>query len=328
MENKTLILIKLCISLTVSIIISSLIIKYLIKKEKKNNIGQYIKDDIVSSHKLKEKTPTMGGIGIFISTWITSLIFGYEYIDNPRFVSLFIISISYFFVGLIDEQLKLKNKNGRGLKGIIRLILEITTVIFILYYLGYEQHSLWKLYIFNFKALSLGALFIPFVIFIVVGGANSVNMADGLDGLAGGLMMMGLAPFLIVSLINMEYGISIFLISLIGSLFGFLLFNYHPAKIFMGDVGSLPLGGVLAMTSFLLNKEALLIISGGIFIFETISVIVQVSYYKMTKKRVFLMAPFHHHLELKGLNEASIVMIFYIIGFVLSILATFIGVTL
>ena len=328
MDQRIMTLIELISSFIFSFIVCFLITKKLIKKESSKNIGQVIKDDIVKSHLKKAKTPTLGGIGIFISTWLSVLIFGYDKLTDRNLISLLIISFSFFLIGLIDDLIKIKSKNPKGLSGYIRLFLEIITVLIILNYLGYEQHSLWKISLLNIKLLPLGFLFIPFVIFVVVGGANSVNMSDGLDGLASGLVMMGMSPFLIISLVENELGIALFLMSLIGSLFAFLFFNFHPAKIFMGDAGSLPLGASLALSSFLLNKEILLLISGGIFVFETISVILQVVSYKTRKKRIFLMAPFHHHLELKGLPEWKVVMILYVVGFVLSIIATLIGVRL
>lgn len=328
MDQRIMTLIELISTFIFSFIICFLITKKLIKKESSKNIGQVIKDDIVKSHLKKAKTPTLGGIGIFVSTWLSVLIFGYDKLTDRNLISLLIISFSFFAIGLIDDLIKIKSKNPKGLSGYIRLFLEIITVLLILNYLGYEQHSLWKISLLNIKLLPLGFLFIPFVIFVVVGGANSVNMSDGLDGLASGLVMMGISPFLIISLVENELGIALFLMSLIGSLFAFLFFNFHPAKIFMGDAGSLPLGASLALSSFLLNKEILLLISGGIFVFETISVILQVVSYKTRKKRIFLMAPFHHHLELKGLPEWKVVMILYVVGFVLSIIATLIGVRL
>ena len=328
MDQRIMTLIELISTFIFSFIVCFLITKKLIKKESSKNIGQVIKDDIVKSHLKKAKTPTLGGIGIFVSTWLSVLIFGYDKLTDRNLISLLIISFSFFLIGLIDDLIKIKSKNPKGLSGYIRLFLEIITVLLILNYLGYEQHSLWKISLLNIKLLPLGFLFIPFVIFVVVGGANSVNMSDGLDGLASGLVMMGMSPFLIISLVENELGIALFLMSLIGSLFAFLFFNFHPAKIFMGDAGSLPLGASLALSSFLLNKEILLLISGGIFVFETISVILQVVSYKTRKKRIFLMAPFHHHLELKGFPEWKVVMILYVVGFVLSIIATLIGVRL
>lgn len=328
MDQEIMRLIELLLSFLLSFIICFSITKYLINKEVSHKIGQVIKDDIVSTHQKKAKTPTLGGIGIFISTWISAFIFGFEMIKHRSFISLYIVTFSFFIIGLIDDLLKIKRNNGKGLNGYIRLLLETLTVLLLLSYLGYEQHSLWKLSLLNIKMLPLGFLFIPFVIFVIVGGANSVNMTDGLDGLASGLMMIGLAPFLILSLIEKEYEIALFIMPIIGSLFSFLLFNFHPAKIFMGDVGSLPLGGCISLVSFLLNKEILLLISGGIFVFESLSVIFQVLSYKTRKKRIFLMAPFHHHLELKGLPEWKIVMILYIFGFILSIISIVIGVNI
>ena len=161
--------------------------------------------------------------------------------------------------------------------------------------------------------------------FLIVGCANSVNLSDGLDGLSSGLVVLASLPFLLISIKNNEINLSILLISVIGAIFGFMVYNLHPARIFMGDTGSLSLGALLAIISIYLDKIDILPIAAFIFIFETISVIIQVLYYKKTKKRIFLMTPFHHHFEKKGVKEFRIVSYFWLTGFILAFISSLIG---
>jgi len=169
-------------------------------------------------------------------------------------------------------------------------------------------------------------LFLPFFLIVLIGSANAINLSDGLDGLASGLSMIALTPFILISLNNGNYQLTLLLTSTIGALVGFLFFNFHPAKIFMGDCGSLALGALLGASSIILDSEIILLIAGVIFVLEAISVIIQVLYYKMTRKRIFLMAPLHHHFEKKGWAEWKVVMVFYLVGCFASILAIIIEV--
>ncbi len=326
-ENHAMML-RIFLAFLLAFLLSVGFTKYLIKKEHQKHISQSIKDDIVYTHQSKKKTATMGGIAIFVATWLTSLICGWPFFKDRPLQALMILSVSFFCIGFIDDYLKIKMHNGKGLSGKIRFFSEIAIVLLLLLFLGYDQKSKWLIHIFSKTTWHLGALFVPFLIVLVVGSANAVNLTDGLDGLASGLMLMALAPFLLIALINKEWGIAIFLMSLIGGVLGFLCFNFHPAQIFMGDVGSLPLGAIIALVSFLLGSELLLVISGGIFIVETLSVILQVACYKTTRKRLFKMSPLHHHFEMKGMAEWKVVMVFYVVGFLLSVLATILEVLL
>lgn len=297
-----------------------------IRRERKKQIGQYIKDDIVPTHQKKGKTPTMGGISIFLSCWISALLFAWNEIKDRKVIALFLISLSFFLIGLMDDIMKIKYHNGKGLPARFRFFSEIAVLLCILLFLGYEQQSRWQIHLYPTFGMHVGVFFLPLLILIVVGGANAVNMTDGLDGLASGLSMMACAPFLISAIHQKEYGIAFFLVSMIGGCLGFLFYNFHPAKIFMGDCGSLPLGATLALSSFLLMNEILLAISGALFVIETLSVILQVGSFQLTHHRIFKMAPLHHHFEMKGVAEWKVVMAFYIVGFLFSVLATIVGV--
>lgn len=311
-----------CLSSTLSFFFSC----WQIRRERKKQIGQYIKDDIVPTHQKKGKTPTMGGISIFLSCWITACLFIGKDIGSRKVIALFLISLTFFLIGLIDDLLKIKFHNGKGLPAYIRFFSEIAVLLCVLLFLGYEQQSRWQIHLNPNFGIHVGLFFLPLLILIVVGGANAVNMTDGLDGLASGLSMMACAPFLMSAIYQKEYGIAFFLVSMIGGCLGFLFYNFHPAKIFMGDCGSLPLGATLALSSFILKNELLLAISGALFVIETVSVILQVGSFKLTHHRIFKMAPLHHHFEMKGVAEWKVVMAFYIAGFLFSLIATIVGV--
>ncbi len=315
------ILIRLVASFFLSFLLSLCITKGLIKKEKKKHVGQAIKEDIVPTHQKKKNTPTMGGIAIFLSAWVMSLLLGYSFLKDKSFISLFLISGSFFGIGFIDDYLKIKQKSGKGLSPLLRLVMEILISMGVLWYLGYQDQTLWRIHLLFQKSWKVGLLFIPLIVFILVGGANSMNMADGLDGLASGLAMNALFPFVLIALLKENYGVALFLVSLIGGIVGFLCFNFHPAKIFMGDTGSLALGGAFAAVTVYSGQALCAVMCGAMFVWTAMSVIIQVLHFKRTKRRVFKMAPFHHHLQESGLHENRIVAIYGAITLLFSISA-------
>lgn len=270
----------------------------------------------------------MGGIGIYLGGLLACIIINPGFHKSRDINSLLFIFTVFFLIGFFDDYLKVRKKSSKGLRGMWRLSFEILAVMLILVYLGYEQKSRWSIHFpYPSSYLYIGGAFIVLAIVMIVGSSNGVNLTDGLDGLSSGLLLMAFAPFVILAIFNQEIAIAIFLCGIIGSILGFLIFNFHPAKIFMGDCGSLSLGAVLALSAFLLKAEFLLLIAGGIFAVETVSVILQVASFKMTKKRIFKMAPLHHHFEMGGTAEWKVVMCFYIAGFILSFLAILIGVS-
>lgn len=316
------ILLRVLASFFISASTSMFIIKLIINKEKKKHIGQAIREDIVETHKKKQGTPTMGGVGIVLGALIGVLL-NYKYITYKIVITLLLI-LSFAIIGFIDDYKKMKYKNSKGLSASIRFTLEIILSIIALILLHYNEKTMWILHLPN-TYIYLGPLFVFLVIFMIVGAPNAVNMSDGLDGLAGGLLVLAFLPFLLVALKNNEYSIAILISSFIGSNVGFLKYNGHPAQIFMGDVGSLANGAFIALIAFLLGTEYLLVISGFVFIVETLSVIIQVLVFKMTKKRVFKMAPLHHHFELLGMKEYQVVNMFYLIGFIMTFVAMVVG---
>jgi phospho-N-acetylmuramoyl-pentapeptide-transferase len=297
-----------------------------------------IREDGPIDHIIKKiGTPTMGGILILIGILFGTLL--WADLKNVYIWILLFVATSFGFLGAIDDYLKIKYNNSRGIssrmKIIWQVILSLLAVILLLKY-GNSDH-LKNLYFPFFKnfALHLGLFFIPFAIFIIVGSSNAVNLTDGLDGLATVPIMLVALSFTLICYVvgNIVFSdylqipyipdvgeASIFCGSIVGSCLGFLWFNAPPAKIFMGDTGSLSLGGSLGAVGIIAKHEIVLGIIGGLFVLETVSVIIQVISFKLTGKRVFMMAPLHHHFEKKGWAESTIVIRFWIISIILALI--------
>lgn len=302
----------------------------------KIKMGQEIRLDGPESHLKKSGTPTMGGF-LIISSVIISVIL---WQDIKSFYSWLVIGtfLAFGFLGFVDDYLKISRKNSDGLMSRFKLIGQvfIALVVAILLYLhGSEEFS--KLYIPFLKepVLDLGILMIPAIVFYIVGISNAVNLTDGLDGLATGLVLFAAIALAVITYLSgrpdfAEYlnipfvqgggELTVFTLALIGGCIGFLWFNCYPAQIFMGDTGSLALGGVLGVISIIVKKEVLFLVIGGVFVIETLSVIIQVFWFKRTGKRIFKMAPIHHHFELEGWAESKVINRFWIIGGMLAIL--------
>lgn len=307
----------LVFSLLTSFLINKLIISYTQKRDYAKIERKYL-----TFHNTKKNIPILGGIGIIISIIMSFIIYTLIFsFDSIVFISL-ISMILFALVGFIDDYKKIKKKNSDGLSPFIRLFLESIISIFILSTLGFNYKILESL---NINGIKIGLFSFPLLIFLFLAGSNSSNFVDGLDGLDGGLTLIALIPNLFLAYKSESYIYFFFLISVIGSILGFLFLNSHPAKIFLGDTGSLSLGNVLIVSSIVLNNIILIPLIMLLFIIETLSIIIQVLYYKKTKKRIFLMAPLHHHFEMKNIEESKIVFSFYFIGFILSLIAILIG---
>lgn len=292
----------------------------LLKKINKN--GQPIRSCGPKSHLItKRNTPTMGGLVILISALIPVLMWIQL---TPEILVLIFTTLFFSFIGLIDDYLKLKEKSHRGLSAKTKILVQfIAAVVSVLILKTCSNEDFTKIYIYDKTIINIGYLYIPFAAFVIVGTSNAVNLTDGLDGLAAtqgiiSFASLGLATYLIQA----DTNVILFCIAFIGAILSFLWFNSHPAKIFMGDVGSLGIGAALSLVSILIKREILFAVIGGIFVIETLSVIIQVSYFKCTKgKRIFLMSPIHHHFEKKGWSENTIVVRFWIIAIFCSILS-------
>ncbi len=311
---------------------------YIIERLRRLSFTQVIRDDGPKSHLTKEGTPTMGGIMIMSSTIITMLLWGD--MGNKYVLLVLFALLGFGLVGFYDDYLKVIKKNPKGLRPCKKFgaQIAIAVIISIILYINPEDPYKTMLSVPFFKKLliDLGVFYIPFAIFVIVGSSNAVNLTDGIDGLAIGLVAIaliangilvyiaghaGLAKYLQVLYLKGTGELTVFCGAMLGASLGFLWFNAYPAEVFMGDVGSLSLGGALGALAVITKHEIVLAVVGGIFVIETISVILQVASYKLTGKRIFKMAPIHHHFELLGWKEPKVIVRFWIIGIMLALLS-------
>ena len=280
--------------------------------------GQNIRKEGPKSHQKKAGTPTMGGIIFFISVAATILIMGPSFTD-PKMIILYSF-LAFGFIGFLDDMLKIIHKDNLGLKAGQKMILLLIFSVALAVY-GYKNIGTDILIPLGsgFK-LNLGLLYIPFIIIYYAAVTNAVNLTDGIDGLATSVTIIVLTFFTIVAFKTGQKDVAIFSIALCGALLGFLKYNAFPAKIFMGDTGSLALGGAVGTIALMLKMELWVVIVGLMYVVETLSVIIQVTSFKMTGKRVFKMAPIHHHFEQCGWSEVKIVTIFSLVTAVLCII--------
>lgn len=319
-----------------ALILCLIIGPYMIEFLKKYQIGQYVRDDGPKHHLSKSGTPTMGGLLIIMVVLFATL----SWIDLTNiYVWLVLFALVGFgLIGFIDDYLKVVRKKSAGLAGRYKFTLQVlvaSIIAGVLYSLPAYSTKLSVPFLKNVNP-DLGWLYILFVIFIIVGASNAVNLTDGLDGLAIGPIIVAtlvytiityvaghakIANYLLIPFISGSGELAILCGSVFGAGLGFLWFNTYPASVFMGDVGSLPLGALLGSVAVISKHELLLVIVGGIFVVETVSVIFQVASYRINGKRVFLMAPLHHHYELKGWQEPKIIVRFWIIAMILGLVA-------
>ena len=298
----------------------------------KMKFGQVEREEGLASHKVKNGTPTMGGIvfvlAAILGTAISTLVFDIKNIFNPELILTTIVLVGYSLIGLIDDALIIVKHSNKGLPPLAKLLAQIALAIICYFYAMNFVPGFTSVVTIPPVDISIDFKYLyPFLILIMFAGeSNGVNLSDGLDGLATGLSMIAIAPFIIFSIMTKDYVLASYATAMVGALLGFMMFNYHPAKIFMGDVGSLGLGGFLAVLAILTKQELLLILVGGVFLMETLSVIIQVTSFKLRGKRVFKMAPIHHHFEMLGWSEQQVTISFWFIGFICGILAIVIGV--
>lgn len=293
---------------------------------KKLKVGQVVRDDGPQSHLKKTGTPTMGGIiMLLVITGISLIIPFVSTIEYPMILPVALLTLGYGFVGFVDDFIKLVLKNPTGLKPSYKMFgLIIISVIFIIYLLATGFTTETYLPILKTYITMPKWIYIPCAVFIMLACTNSLNLTDGLDGLAAGVNTIIMIFFTFIALQFGSKDMSVFSAIVTGACIGFLMFNLHPAKVFMGDTGSLALGGAFCGVALLLKIPLILIVVAGICVVEAVSVILQVSFFKATKgKRLFKMAPIHHHLELSGWKETKVVTVFWTITAVLCILATY-----
>jgi phospho-N-acetylmuramoyl-pentapeptide-transferase len=324
------------IAFVVAIIVSLVWGKRFIALMKLRQFGQSIREDGPQSHLKKKGTPTFGGVFIIGSALVATLICG-NFLSTPFLITLFVM-MSYFFLGGLDDYYKVLKKNSKGVSAKQKLVWQFLTAGLACYFMIKYNVTDTNLYIPFIKEpiADLGWWYVIFGAFVIVGSSNAVNLTDGLDGLAIGPVIISattlgllayvaghveLAQYLLIPYIP-DVGENLVLVgALVGAGAGFLWYNAYPAEIFMGDVGSLSLGGVLGTIAVITKNEFLFVIVGGVFVMEALSVILQVASYKLRQKRIFKMAPIHHHFELSGWPETKVIVRFWIISLVLAILA-------
>ena len=309
------IVIPVLIAFAVSVLLGPVVIPFL----RRLKAGQTERVDGVQSHLKKAGTPTMGGIIFLLSTVVTALFYVKDY---PKIIPVLFLTLGFGIIGFLDDYLKVVLKRSDGLLAWQKFLLQlIFTGIFAFYLIRYTDVSLtMKIPFWSGHYLDIGWLAIPLMFIAVIGTVNGVNFTDGLDGLASSVTIMVAVFFTVVS-IGMQSGVEPITGAVVGSLMGFLLFNVYPAKVFMGDTGSLALGGIVAGTAYMLQMPLFILIVGLIYLVEVISVILQVGYFKATHgKRIFKMAPIHHHFELCGWSETRVVAVFTIITAILCLI--------
>lgn len=321
-------LLALMVSFVISVVFGLITIPLLRKLKVKQRISVFLS----KLHNEKNGVPTMGGI-IFIIPTIVSVIllifFNKLEFSNNLFLVLFVF-VSYAFLGFLDDYLIIKRKNNKGLTEFQKLFGQtIIAIIFFIIFMNSGREPILDIHSLGIK-IDMGWFYGIFLLFILVASSNAVNLTDGLDGLSGGLSVISFFAFGIISLgsnwIAGSEEIGIFCFILVGALLGFLVYNAHPAKVIMGDTGSLSLGATLAAVAIITNHEISLIVVAGVFVIETLSVLIQMFSVKVFKKRVFLMSPLHHHFEKLGWSESDIVRLFYVFGMLFSMGAVVYGV--
>ena len=310
------IIIPVLIAFALSVILGPVVIPIL----RKMKMGQTEREEGVQSHLAKAGTPTMGGVIILASILLTSLIYIKDY---PKIIPVLFVTLGFGLIGFLDDYLKVVKKHPDGLLPKQKMGLQIlVTGVFAFYMVKIAEIPLtWLIPFSGGKFIDWGFLAIPLMFVVIIGTVNGVNFTDGLDGLASSVTVL-VATFFTVVAIGTKSGIDPVTCAVVGALLGFLLFNVYPASVFMGDTGSLALGGFVASTAYMLQMPLFIVIVGLIYLVEVLSVMIQVTYFKKTGgKRIFKMAPIHHHFELCGWSETRVVAVFSIVTAILCLIA-------
>ncbi|MBP1961392.1 phospho-N-acetylmuramoyl-pentapeptide-transferase [Paenibacillus aceris] len=314
MENA--ILLTMGVAFVLALIMGPLFIPIL----RRMKFGQQIREDGPQGHLKKQGTPTMGGVIILLALALATLRFADK---NSDLLILLIASLGYGLVGFLDDYIKIIFKRSLGLTAKQKLFGQLLISAIVCYLLVMQGHST-DLYIpfveFHFNP---GWLYFPLMAILMLGASNAVNFTDGLDGLLAGTSAIAFGAYTVIAMNNTQPEAAIFSAAMVGAVLGFLVFNAHPAKVFMGDTGSLGIGGGLVAVAILTKAELLLAVVGGVFLIEILSVVIQVVSFKTRGKRVFKMSPIHHHFELVGWSEWRVVITFWVVGLVLAVLGLY-----
>lgn len=314
-------LVTIVLTIALAFILSALLAPLAIPYLRRMKFGQSIREEGPESHQKKAGTPTMGGLIFLLSILVSTLIIAYFTNSlTTQTVVLLLVLIGFGALGFLDDFIKVVMKRNLGLTSLQKLIGQIVIAIIAYFLLQLGPFDTAIFIPFTTWSIDFGILYVVFIVFWLVGFSNAVNLSDGLDGLVSGTASIAFATFGILAVIYSQTDAAIFAFAVTGALLGFLLFNKNPAKVFMGDTGSLALGGALAMLSIILKQELVLLFVGIIFVVETLSVILQVISFKTRGKRIFKMSPIHHHFELSGWSEIKVVYVFWTIGFIAALL--------
>ncbi|WP_106497709.1 phospho-N-acetylmuramoyl-pentapeptide-transferase [Lentibacillus sp. Marseille-P4043] len=321
-------IITIGIAFLITVLLSPIVIPFL----RRLKFGQSIREEGPKSHLKKTGTPTMGGVMIVISVVVTSLIMVSKISSTPIGYQLWLlifVIVGYGFLGFLDDFIKVVMKRNLGLTSKQKMLGQIIIALVFYFILKANDFPTYIQIPGTNIQWELGWGYALLIVFMLVGASNAVNLTDGLDGLLAGTAVIAFGAFGILAWYGFPQSeVLIFALAVVGALLGFLLFNAHPAKVFMGDTGSLALGGAIAAIAILTKLEIILVIIGGVFVIETLSVIIQVISFKTTGKRVFKMSPLHHHYELLGWSEWRVVTTFWLIGLIFSALGIYIEVGL
>ena len=323
-----------------ALLISFILGPWLIERMKHIKIGQFIREEGPKSHQVKAGTPTMGGILINVAILIPTIL--WADLTNPYIWIILFVTIAYAAIGFVDDYRKLAKKRNLGLTAKEKFGAQFAIALLAalaIAYLPMLKNNYSTAITFPFLkdvVLNLGLLYIPFVMVVLVGASNAVNLTDGLDGLAIGTTLIAavtytiltyasgharIADYLRIAWVPQTGELAVFCGAMVGASLGFLWFNAHPAEIFMGDVGSLALGGAIGCLAVMIKQEILLVLVGGLFVLEALSVILQVASFKITGRRIFKMSPLHHHFELSGWKETKVVVRFWIIAIIFAMIS-------
>lgn len=316
---------KLLFVVFVSTALTVLVMPFYIKMLKSRNLNQSVSEYALEEYKQKQKTPIMGGLVFVVVPLIVLAIVYPEAYTNKETLMIIVSFVLYCLVGFFDDILILLRHNNEGLSPRFKLILEI--IITIVIFFTFKDILTLSIDIpFANTSITLPwFIFLPFMVLLYTAEANAVNFTDGMDGLCAGVSLIALIPFAIISCVKGMHHITIMIMPILGGLIGYLFFNFHPAKIFMGDSGSLALGALFASLSIILNKEIALFVIGGVFVWEMFCVCIQISSVKLFHKKVFRYTPIHYAFVLRGMKEVNVVLMFYLIQLVLSVVGLIIG---
>ncbi len=313
----------LSVAFVISVVLSPIIIPFL----RRLKFGQSIREEGPKSHQKKSGTPTMGGVMILLAIVIATIIMVAQFSNlTVEIYLLLLVTVGFGILGFLDDFIKVVLKRNLGLTSKQKLIGQL--IVAVIFYIVINQ--------LNFSTeiaipgtnfgVDIGILYLPLIIFMLVGASNAVNLTDGLDGLLAGTAAIAFGAYAVIAFNAEQIEIALFCAAVVGAVLGFLVFNAHPAKVFMGDTGSLALGGAIAAVAILTKMEILLVIIGGVFVIETLSVIIQVISFKTRGKRIFKMSPLHHHYELSGWSEWRVVVTFWLVGLVFAVLGIYLEV--